>query len=336
LAQGLHEVFSSLQIASRFLVGVTMAESLQFVGELKGHRGWVTAIATTYEQSNVLVSASRDKKLMVWELSAAGDENVGYARKSMSGHSECVQDVTLSADGQFALSASWDKTMRLFDLNTGATARTFQGHTKDVFSVAFSGDNRQIVSGSRDKTIKLWNTLAECKYTITEDMHTDWISCVGFSPSAKMPLIVSAGWDKLVKVWNLSNCKLRTNLVGHTGVVYSTSISPDGSLCASGGKDGTAMLWDVNDGKHLYSLDAGGTINALTFSPKNYWLTAATDTSIKVWDLENKNVLDELSSKEPPKSGIPWCISLTWSADGNILFAGSTDGSIYVYEIAAA
>ena len=60
-----------------------------------------------------------------------------------------------------------------------------------------------------DKTIKLWNTLAECKYTITEDMHTDWVSPVGFSPSAKMPLIVSAGWDKLVKVWNLSNCKLR-------------------------------------------------------------------------------------------------------------------------------
>merc|ERR1712048_137804 len=87
------------------------------------------------------------------------------------GHSECVQDVVLSSDGQFALSASWDKTMRLWDLNTGVTARTFQGHTKDVFSVAFSGDNRQIVSGSRDKTIKLWNTLAECKYTITEDMH---------------------------------------------------------------------------------------------------------------------------------------------------------------------
>merc|ERR1712203_1300857 len=152
-------------------------------------------------------------------------------------------------------------TMRLFDLNTGATVRTFQGHTKDVYSVAFSGDNRQIVSGSRDKTIKLWNTLAECKYTITEDMHTDWVSVVVFSPSAKMPLIVSAGWDK------------------------------------------------------------------------NYWLCAATDTSIKVWDLENKAVLDELSSTSPPKNGIPWCVSLQWSADGNTLFAGSTDGNIYVYEV---
>merc|ERR1712010_245075 len=118
------------------------------------------------------------------------------------------------------------------------------------------------------------------KYTIVEqpEGHSEWVSCVSFSPNAAHPLIVSGGWDKLVKVWNLSNCKLRTNLVGHTGVVYTTAVSPDGSLCASGGKDGTAMLWDVNEGKHLYSLDAGGTINALVFSPKNCWLVAATDT----------------------------------------------------------
>jgi len=318
-----------------------MAESLQYRGSLVAHRGWVTCIATTYEQSNIVVSGSRDKQGMIWELTPGEDyerekQSPGYARRALCGHSEPVQDIVISSDGQFALSASWDKTMRLWDLNSGSTVRTFQGHAKDVNSVAFSADNRQIVSGSRDKTIKLWNTLAECKYTITEDMHTDWVSKVAFSPSAKTPLIVSAGWDKLVKVWNLNDCKLRTNLAGHTGVVYTVAISPDGSLCASGGKDGTTMLWDVNDGKHLYSLDAGGTINALCFSPKNYWLVAATDTSIKVWDLENKNVLEELLSQAPPKSLIPWCVSLCWSADGNTLFAGSTDGNIYVYEVGHA
>jgi len=309
-----------------------MADSLQYRGMLEGHKGWVTSIATTYEQSNLLISSSRDKHVMVWELTPDG-ESCGYARKALHGHGEPVADVVISSDGQFALSGSWDKTARLWDLNTGVTVRCFQGHKKDINSVAFSPDNRQIVTGSRDKTIKLWNTLAECKYTMTEDMHNDWVSCVRFSPSAKQPLIVSAGWDRLVKVWNLNNCKLRTNLAGHTGVLYTVTISPDGSLCSSGGKDGTAMLWDVNDGKHLYSLDAGSTINSLTFSPKNYWLCAATDTSIKVWDLENKNVLDELHSSNPPKSGIPWCVSLTWSADGSTLFAGSTDGKIYVYEI---
>jgi len=335
LAQGEVRYPSSACPVRRRFVTSAMSDSLRYRGALQGHRNWVTSIATTYEQSNLVISGSRDKHLMVWELTPEG-EAIGYARRLLSGHSEPVASVVLSSDGQFALSGSWDKTLRLWDLNTGTTVRTFQGHEKDVYSVAFSGDNRQIVSAGRDKTIKLWNTLAECKYTITEDVHTDWISCVVFSPSAKMPLIVSAGWDKLVKVWNLSNCKLRTNLVGHTGVVYTATVSPDGSLCASGGKDATAMLWDVNDGKHLYSLDAGGTINALCFSPKNYWLVAATDTSIKVWDLENKNVLDELTNTSPPKCGIPWCVSLTWSADGNTLFAGSTDGAIYVYEVGQA
>jgi guanine nucleotide-binding protein subunit beta-2-like 1 protein len=156
-----------------------MADSLVFRGQLSGHRNWVTSIATTYEQSNLVVSGSRDKKIMIWELTPGGDEDgvgagVGYARKSLGGHGETVSCVVLSSDGQFALSGSWDKTMRLWDLNTGATVRTFHGHTKDVNSVAFSGDNRQIVSGSRDMTIKLWNTLAECMFTRTEDRHTYW------------------------------------------------------------------------------------------------------------------------------------------------------------------
>lgn len=59
----------------------------------------------------------------------------------------------------------------------------------------------QIVSGSRDKTIKLWNTLGECKYTLGEpDGHTEWVSCVRFSPVTQNPIVVSAGWDKAVKV----------------------------------------------------------------------------------------------------------------------------------------
>jgi guanine nucleotide-binding protein subunit beta-2-like 1 protein len=93
-----------------------------------------------------------------------------------------------------------DKTLRLWDLNTGLTTRRFVGHTNDVLSVSFSPDNRQIVSGSRDKTIKLWNTLGECKFNIVEDGHTEWASCVKFSPNPANPVIVSAGWDKLVKV----------------------------------------------------------------------------------------------------------------------------------------
>merc|ERR1719228_2955330 len=208
----------------------------------------------------------------------------GVPQKRLHGHGHFVSDVVLSSDGHFALSGSWDKTLRLWDLSTGNTTRRFENHTKDVMSVAFSADNRQIVSGSRDNSIKLWNTLAQCKYTIQEECHTEWVSNVRFSPNTQNPIIVSCGWDKMVQVWNLTNCKLKTNHYGHTGYVNTVTVSPDGSLCASGGKDG----------KHLYTLEGTDMINTLTFSPNRYWLCAAAGPAIKIWDLESKSVVDEL------------------------------------------
>ena len=50
------------------------------------------------------------------------------------------------------------------------------------------------------------------------------------------------------------------------------------------------MLWDLNEAKHLYSLEAGDVVNALVFSPNRYWLCAATASCIKIFDLESKCV----------------------------------------------
>jgi guanine nucleotide-binding protein subunit beta-2-like 1 protein len=270
------------------------SDTLVLRGTMRAHTDQVTAIATPIDNSDMIVSSSRDKSIILWSLTK-DEKTYGVARRRLTGHSHFVQDVVLSSDGQFALSGSWDGELRLWDLATGVSARRFVGHTKDVLSVAFSIDNRQIVSASRDKTIKLWNTLGECKYTIQEaESHTDWVSCVRFSPNTLQPTIVSASWDKTVKVWNLTNCKLRSTLAGHGGYVNTVAVSPDGSLCASGGKDGVILLWDLAEGKRLYSLDAGAVINALCFSPNRYWLCAATENSIKIWDLESKLVVDDL------------------------------------------
>lgn len=89
----------------------------------------------------------RDKTVLVWLLTRE-EGQYGYARKSLKGHSHFVQDVVISSDGQFALSGSWDGTLRLWDLHTGQTTRRFLGHNKDVLSVAFSMDNRQVLDPS--------------------------------------------------------------------------------------------------------------------------------------------------------------------------------------------
>jgi len=314
-----------------------MSYRLTLRGVVKGHSDWVTSVATTAETPDTFISASRDKTILSWKATKEEINNYATPVRSLRGHGHFVQDVVISSDGQFALSGAWDGTLRLWDINTGTTTRRFMGHTKDVLSVAFSADNRQIVSGSRDKTIKLWNTLGECKYTIEEGGHTEWVSCVRFSPNTQNPIIISAGWDKLVKVWGLSNCKLKTNLIGHTGYLNTATVSPDGSLCASGGKDGTARLWDLNEGRHLYSLDAGNIINSLIFSPNRYWLCAATDSGIKIWDLESKSVVADLNKDVEGFAAkfnkTPQALSLAWSADGNTLYSGYSDSSIRVWDV---
>jgi len=313
-----------------------MSEKLVLRGELVGHGGWVTAIATTPEDPNMILTASRDKSIIVWRLNNDG-ENVGYAQRSLRGHNHFVSDVVISSDGQFALSGSWDGTLRLWEIGTGKCTRRFVGHTKDVLSVAFSSDNRQIVSGSRDRTVKLWNTLGECKLTLTENGHSEWVSCVRFPPTPSSPVVVSAGWDKLVKVWNTKDFRLKNDLAGHTGYLNTVTISPDGSLCASGGKDGVAMLWDLSEGKRLYALDAGDIIHSLVFSPNRYWLVAASSSGIKIWDLESKNLIDEIRIPVAVGAGkhalVPYAVSLAWSADGSQLFAGYTDNVLRVYSV---
>ena len=205
--------------------------------------------------------------------------------------------------------------------------------------------------------------ILELKENIScEQTFTDFFT--RFSPNNANPIIVSAGWDKYVKVWNLTNCKLKTNHVGHTGYLNTVTLSPDGSLCASGGKDGKAMLWDLTDDKHLYTLENHDIINSLVFSPNRYhmsnpptrlmcdymqyaviilspsryWLCAASGPSIKVWDLESKNQVEDLRPEvagsaraEPPQ-----CTALAWSSDGQTLFAGYSDNLIRVWQVSMA
>lgn len=107
------------------------------------------------------------------------------------------------------------------------------------------------------------------------------------------------------------------------------------------------LLWDLAEGKRLYSLDAGAIIHALCFSPNRYWLCAATEQSIKIWDLESKSIVEDLkvdlkteaadkddaTTINSTKKKVIYCTSLNWSADGSTLFSGYTDGVIRVWGI---
>lgn len=160
---------------------------------------------------------------------------------------------------------------------------------------------------------------------------------VKFSPNPHRPIVVSGGWDKVVRVWSVQNrFSKQCELVGHTGYVNTVAISPDGSLCATGGKDGNVLLWDLNEGRRLHTLDAGDIVHSLSFAPNRFWLCAGTASSIKIIDLASKQSIgscDESDEEFQAVPGVPKaeCTSLAWSPNGSTLFAGYTDALIRVW-----
>ncbi|THU68405.1 hypothetical protein C4D60_Mb08t03560 [Musa balbisiana] len=221
-----------------------MVDTLVLRGTLRGHTDMVTAIAAPIDNSDMIVSSSRDKSVLIRNLTkdapaasadGTGVGSYGVPRRRLTGHSHFVQDVVLSSDGQFPLSGSWDGDLRLWDLSTGVTTRRFFGHTKDVLSVAFSVDNRQIVSASRDRTIKLWNTLGE---TPTRAPFTRSASAPTGTGCAPPPRRVSrSGTSRASPLFRISSLRpllLRTRCC-----------IADGSTLFTGYTDGTIRFWEI-------------------------------------------------------------------------------------------
>ncbi|MCH95463.1 guanine nucleotide-binding protein subunit beta-like protein [Trifolium medium] len=120
-----------------------MAEFLVLRGFMRGHKDVVTAIATSIDNPDTIVTASRDNSIILWDLTKEEKTyRYGVPKRFLTGHSHFAQDVVLSSDGRFALAGSRDGALRLWDLKSRTSPYRFVGHTKGVLSVALSKDHR--------------------------------------------------------------------------------------------------------------------------------------------------------------------------------------------------
>ena len=95
----------------------------------------------------------------------------------------------ISLDGSFIVSASWDKTLKVWDAETGQERATLTGHTAEVPAWAVSPDGSFIVSASRDKTLRIWDahtgqeratlSLPDYLFRVALDRHWPFTACAG-------------------------------------------------------------------------------------------------------------------------------------------------------------
>ena len=314
---------------------------IEYVGSLFGHNGWVTSIVVGKDSDSkpLLISGSRDKKLIVWKLNLDNPETiydkdnkpreekiVGKPFKSLGGHSHFISGLAINKESKFVVSSSWDKTLRLWDLNTFKTRQLFVGHSKDVLAVAFSQDERMIVSGSMDKTLKNWNIKGEVKHNLDNEFN-GWVSCISQFKQDKQSYFAIGSWDQSVRILD-KDYKPVSRIDGFEYGVVSTATDEDGEFLFSAEKNGKIRVHNIvgsSQPELKSTIDVNADINAISFESKYYMaISCATSKGLVIHEV-NK------ASKIIYQKDVSACHSLAWDHTKTLLFAGFADGVIRVF-----
>ena len=142
--------------------------------------------------SERLVSGSDDFTLFLWQPET---EKKSIAR--MTGHQQLINDVRFSPDSRLICSASFDKSVKIWDGKTGKLIATLRGHVQPVYQVSWSSDSRLVVSGSADSTLKVFDVMNK-KLLFDLPGHADQVFAVDWSPDGER--VVSGGKDRVLKM----------------------------------------------------------------------------------------------------------------------------------------
>jgi WD40 repeat protein len=230
-----------------------------------------------------------------------------------------------SPDGTRLVTASVDRTARVWDAATGHLLATLNGHTGPVNDAAFSADGSRIVTASDDGTARVWDA-ATGHLLATLSGSAVEVRKAAFSPDAKR--IVTTGADNSARVWDAETGHLLKTLSGHTRAVYDAAFSPGGKRLVTASDDGTARVWDAETGTLLATLAGHAkVVDKAAFSPDGKRIvTASWDQTARVWDAESGHLLTTLTGH----GGALYDVG--FSPDGKRIVTASADYTSRVWD----
>jgi WD40 repeat protein len=238
-------------------------------------------------------------------------------------HQDTVYSAAFSQDGAQILTASWDKTAKLWDATSGKLIASFN-HRGAVNTAVFSPDGNQILTASADKTAKLWE--AASAKLIGSFAHQGTVNTAAFNPDGARILTASA--DHSARVWDVVSGKLLASF-GHQGEVNSAVFSPDGTRVLTASADKTAKLWDAASAKLIASFDHQAVVYHAVFSPDgSRVLTASLDRTAKLWEAASGKLIASFAHQDAVRSAV-------FSPDGASVLTASEDKTAKLWAAAS-